>query len=272
QIKTTAELLMAGTESDMTPMEAKAPISGNRDAIPARSPQDSVNEGTTDGDTIENQGLAQDGMMMTNENDQSQTDTTLVSLPERMYQEKQVTLNGPDISQRKTHSRAQSDAIVQTKTQKTQALKCRPMRKDRNHRGSVGRYDFEWGKGKDPDDQMAYYPKYKAWGRERTHFAPILFIYNNENYAYPDYPIRDWYDEGKIVLGPVDTPILDWKHLPLTISYGAKGLEMEALLRHDIRSTMWDLRDRMPGMLTDQKEMERELKNLISRMNMARLR
>ncbi|KAL8635426.1 MAG: hypothetical protein Q9226_009356, partial [Calogaya cf. arnoldii] len=45
-----------------------------------------------------------------------------------------------------------------------------------------------------------------------------------------------------------------------------------ALLRHDIRSTMWDLRDRMPGMVRDQGEMERELRNLISRMNMARLR
>ncbi|KAL8848630.1 MAG: hypothetical protein Q9221_006355 [Calogaya cf. arnoldii] len=299
---------MAGTESDMTPMEAKAATSGNQDAIPARNPQDVMNKGTSDGDATENQGLAQDGMMMTSENDQSQRDMPLVSSPEpedaisgpkRRHSPDQDAENpGSQVPPNAEGSQSQricSAKEVHGRVMKTTHSEARltytGLEYNHEHHGWIpavrhssirrrliddaakeGRYDFEWGKGKDPDDQTAYYPKYKAWGPRREHFAAILFVYKNENYAYPDYPIRDWYDEEKIVLGPDNTPVLDWGQLPSTISYRVTGLEMEALLRHDIRLTMRDLLDRMPSMVKNEEEMQKQLKNLMSRMDMARLR
>ncbi|KAI4281197.1 MAG: hypothetical protein L6R38_003888 [Xanthoria sp. 2 TBL-2021] len=49
-------------------------------------------------------------------------------------------------------------------------------------------------------------------------------INRDKNHPHPVYAIRDWQDGEKIMHGPKNKPILDWKHLPATLTHEAHRL------------------------------------------------
>ncbi|KAL8752295.1 MAG: hypothetical protein Q9199_005844 [Rusavskia elegans] len=49
-------------------------------------------------------------------------------------------------------------------------------------------------------------------------------INRDKNHPHPVHAIRDWQDGEKIMHGPKNKPILDWKHLPATLTHEAHRL------------------------------------------------
>ncbi|KAL8689484.1 MAG: hypothetical protein Q9218_004855 [Villophora microphyllina] len=139
-----------------------------------------------------------------------------------------------------------------------------------------GQWRHEWGHTDDEDDITAYFPNYKDWGSQRENWPDILFRYRCLNCHVPKYTPEDWYREGRIVLSPDGSlqtakPVLQWEHLPTTISSNITAAEHEALWRLDRRMTTTDLIARMPLSVHQLKKAKKTVDTYNVRRGLARI-
>ncbi|KAL8926132.1 MAG: hypothetical protein Q9172_001919 [Xanthocarpia lactea] len=108
-----------------------------------------------------------------------------------------------------------------------------------------------------PDDRtspVAYPPDQRNWGWTRALYPPVNFVLERTTYKHPNYEIKDWYHNGRLVLDLEGKPMRRFFHLPDTCSTKIPGGHIEALMRLDDRTTYADIGGRMPPHIVTQRK------------------
>ncbi|KAL8856670.1 MAG: hypothetical protein Q9178_006737 [Gyalolechia marmorata] len=119
--------------------------------------------------------------------------------------------------------------------------------------------------GAGPDDRtspVAYPPDQRNWEWTRALYPPVSFVLEKTTYKHPDYEIKDWYHNGRLVLDLEGKPMRRFFHLPETCSTKIPGGHIEALMRLDDRTTYADIRGRMPPHIVIQRKSYMRIKPL----------
>lgn len=95
-------------------------------------------------------------------------------------------------------------------------------------------------RGSDRLDVTSYLPKDKNWGYERHQRPGILFTLDKGD-RRDHTETRIMTLDGRALLDQDDHPILDWPHLPATISSQVTGQEIEYFRRQNLRVEYWDI-------------------------------
>ncbi|KAL8805682.1 MAG: hypothetical protein Q9182_001826 [Xanthomendoza sp. 2 TL-2023] len=111
-----------------------------------------------------------------------------------------------------------------------------------------GDYVFVWGEGLDKEDQTSFHPDYECWDIRAEDHNPVASLLHDQPHKTKD-KAGDWYDNARIVIGSRGTPVLQWNHLPATISHKIRGIELLGLLLVNQRATTGDIVDRMPSVV-----------------------
>lgn len=105
--------------------------------------------------------------------------------------------------------------------------------------------DHPPAKGKHPLDVTGFQQGHKTWGESRDKRPKILFEFKKKGRKDPDDKVEIWIDNGKVVLGPDDVPIRNYRYIPKLCSSQMEGFRMEAISRMDPRICISDFRARM---------------------------
>lgn len=79
--------------------------------------------------------------------------------------------------------------------------------------------DFPREQGADAKDVTSFHPEQQHWGPDRhqgwyNNKDEVLFRYQCEEYAVPDYKVQNWYHDSKIVLDPDNHPVKNYRSIP----------------------------------------------------------
>ena len=100
---------------------------------------------------------------------------------------------------------------------------------------------------RDEEDRTSYLASQRSWGGEDARRPQETFLFDAAGITEPSYPPEFWYWRGRLVLDAEDRGIINWHHLPLTISSQVEGWRILAWHRVDSRIVMQDLASRMPN-------------------------
>ena len=105
--------------------------------------------------------------------------------------------------------------------------------------------DFPRQRGIGSWDMTCYNAIQEHWGLERSHYAPIMFEWERLNREDPVYQLESLYYQGLLVIDYRETPVRNFREIPIVISSAFEGGFMEPATRLHSKIAYEDIRARM---------------------------